>query len=544
MLQDTAGRLLAVQSALLGKWRRSWPGWSKLAPQAQQALEHILVRPSLGQIAAGAFDAHAENVNYYSRRLAKLRLPLVTVSHAVERFAEVAEKMLPPEADGAAMAVMDSFLRSVSLLIGQAYDEVQRGAVATLLEVLDAELDAESLDDLLRRLLAVAAKAFHARWAGILLCESWLPQPTADFGPACRPRLLLHALHGVEQELAVPALGAGQFFQDVVRRARPAMLLDAANDPRIVQPYFRTLNIATVWAVPLRRRATTPDGQPAGVLGVLHVDFDRRYAWLPQELDLLGALAERSSLALERARLIDLLQVKQHQVRELSEELLRAQDDERRRISRELHDDTGQALLTIRLRLELARRQKDPVQQRQEVDTALALVDRSVKDLRRIIARLSPLALEELGLAAALRADGRTFSQTWSIRTEVRIVPARARFPPALELLLYRLVQEALTNIAKHAAATRAWVRITAGAHSVSVVVADNGVGLRNAAEASGHDSRHPPQPAAGLGHFGLAGMRQRTELAGGKFHFGARPGGGARLEIEIPLTFPEMRLP
>jgi len=338
----------------------------------------------------------------------------------------------------------------------------------------------------------------------------------------------------VERELVVPELGAGQFFQEVVRRGRPAMLLDAANDPRIVQPYFRSLNIATVWAIPLRRRAAMPGGSRAGVLGVLHVDFDRRYAWLPQELDLLGALAERSSLALERARLVDLLQAKQLQIRELSEELLRAQDDERRRISRDLHDDTGQALLTIRLRLELARRQPDPGKHRQEVDAALVLVDRSVQDLRRIIARLSPLALEELGLAAALRADARTFSETWGVHTSVRIAPLRARFPPALELLLYRLVQEALTNIAKHAAATRAWVRITGRPQAVFVTISDNGVGPGTADVAPKPGAQ--PKPSLGAAHFGLAGMRQRTEMAGGKFHFGPRPSGGARIAIEIPL--------
>src|SRR6185437_10467670 len=210
-------------------------------------------------------------------------------------------------------------------------------------------------------------------------------------------------------------------------------------------------------------------------------------------------LAERSTLALERTRMAERLGEQQRRVLELSRRLLDAQDEERRRISRDLHDETGQSLLALRLYLEMGLREAQRPQARMWLEKGLNLVDSSVAELRRILAQLSPLLLDELGLEAALRLELRRLQaqQGWRVRFRFaagqgsletpraqRTSPAlhgspstsdqrerpRAKWratPPrmdrSLEILVYRVVLEGLRNIARHARARHVNLTVTAG---------------------------------------------------------------------------------
>ncbi len=504
-----------------------------LSARARLTLEQLLLpRPA----APGLASWH-EQVRYTAARLAKLGLSMQQVSAACAQFRLLAEARLRPRfGPQRAAAAQAWFQQQTESAVAEAYVALQGNAVEALVKVLDAELSAANLDELLQRLLAQAAQMFPIRWGEILLVEEeaeeraahGAPRPSMGAGP--RPAMPLRhaAAYGLDPDMILEAAGVGPFFQAVLRRGAPAFLLDAANDPRIAQPYYRALEVKSVWAVPLVRRP--PGGRaPARseALGILTVGFDRVYECLPQERDLLLALAERSTLAIERTRMAERLRREQARVVELSRRLLEAHEEERRRISRDLHDETGQALLALRLYLEMGMRQSSPEAARAWLDKAVALVDQSVAELRRILAQLSPLLLDELGLEPALRLELRRLRAHHHWRTRFRFAAGGARLDPSLEVLVYRLVLEGLRNVARHARARRVHLTIARTAAGIAIRLHDDGVGLPQG---------RVPAPQPGAGQFGLAGMRERVRLAGGRLDLGSSRGQGACLAIHLPL--------
>lgn len=488
---------------VLAAWRQSFHSQPGLQPAVRATLEQLLLpRPEAED---GDLSVWREHVHYTACRLAKLNIPLAQVHAAFAEFRPLAIARLRTELGAqTAAAAQDWFQQQTQLIIAEAYVASQSGAVAALLAVLDVELSAANLHQLLDRLLQQAAKLFPLRWGEVLL----LDPGSADL------RLHHAATFGLAPEMILDHAGVGSFFLQVLRSGEPGFLLNAADDPRVAQPYYRELDVKSVWAVPLR-----DEGE---VLGVLTVAFDRIYECLPKEKDLLLALAERSTLAIERTRMHERLQREQIRVMELSRRLLDAHDEERRRISRDLHDETGQALLALRLYLEMGLRAKGAGDTRKWLRKGLTLVDTSVAELRRILAELSPLVLDELGLEAALRLELRHLRAQQHWRTRFQFALNGAVLDRRQESLLYRVVLEGLRNVARHAGAHTVRLRISAAPASVTVHLADDGVGI--SADAPAHSG------------FGLAGMRERIRLAGGHFELRSQPGRGACLCMQIPL--------
>lgn len=518
-IAEAASRLQPHAAELAVRWRRRSAG---LPRAATPAVGRLLLEGGLGLLASRNFAAYAESVDYTARRLAKLRVPLYAIGAGLRAQAAVAEPLLAGYFGARsrdACAALEQFQQAVYLRVVRAYDEVQRAALEALLGVLDAELEARNLPDLLERLLGLAARAFSARWGGLLLAR-------AD------GRLEPAGLFGVERRLVLANAPAGIFFREVLAQGRPGFVRDAANDPRIGQPYFRTLEIKSLWAAPLTGRWGRQPGWPAGTnsFGILHVDFDRAYECLPQERDLLLAFARRSSLAIERARLLESLAASNARVRRLSRELLRAQESERRRISRDLHDAAGQVMMATRLHLEMARRYTAGGPAEASIGQALASVDAGIRELRRIIRHLTPLGLGG-GLAPAVRRQAAAFERTQNIAVQL-LVRLPQRPPRELETLAYRWVQEALTNVARHAQARHVHLAITADAAALHLRISDDGRGLAAGAGCGGG------------GGFGLTAMRERVELAGGTFQIVPTPGGGVTLAADIPWPSAAAEIP
>lgn len=472
----------------------------------RRALDQLL-RPSISG-ASGGLESWREHVQYTCARLAKLGVPLSEVHAELAKFRPLAVARLRPRFGPRRAGAMVAWLQQqIQLELSQAYLASQSNAVAALLAVLDAELGAADLNHLLQQLLRHAAQVFPLRWAEVLLVEDG--------------RRLRHAATlGLEPGMILEPVGVGSFFQDVLRRGKPAFLLDAANDPRVAQPYFRTLEVKSVWAVPLLRRVPNRGRE---VLGVLCLAFDRTYECLPKERDLLLALAERSSMAIERTRMAERLGREQARVTELSRRLLDAQDEERRRISRDLHDETGQSLMALRLYLEMGLRQPSPANARHWLAKGISLVDQSVAELRRLLAELSPLLLDELGLEAALRLELRRLRAQQQWRTRFQFCCPTGRLDPKLEILAYRVVLEGLRNAARHAHARRVDLRIAADHAGLDIRLRDDGVGL-------------PASAPAASARFGLAGMRERVRLAGGTLELSSADGTGLCIAVHIPL--------
>ena len=214
------------------------------------------------------------------------------------------------------------------------------------------------------------------------------------------------------------------------------------------------------------------------------------------------------------------------QSRQLGLHVIRAQEEERRRLAREIHDGPAQLLNSVVLRIDVCQRlfDSDLARLKEELAQLKDLVRLSLQDVRKIIFDLRPMALDDLGLVPALRAFLKDFQAKHGTEVDFGVFGSDQRFEPAFEVAMFRLVQESLNNVQKHAQATRVWVRVEQVGRELRMTVRDDGRGF-DVAEAT----------AAG-GKFGLMGMRERAELLGGTMEIQSEPGKGARLQFHFPL--------
>jgi two-component system sensor histidine kinase NreB len=213
---------------------------------------------------------------------------------------------------------------------------------------------------------------------------------------------------------------------------------------------------------------------------------------------------------------------------EQSRHLLRAQEAERKRISRELHDGTGQSLMVLRLYLAMLANDEQSPESQAKIQEALQLLDHTVEDLRRIISRLSPRMLEELGLLAAIRKEARELSKNAGMKAHLDLPEDLGQLDCEFEVAIYRSLQEALHNVAKHSQAQNFSVRLERSGNSICLFVEDDGVGVSTGRVSTGHA-------------FGLFGMKQRIAALGGKVQIRSHRDKGTLLKVMLPV--PAQRL-
>ena len=220
-------------------------------------------------------------------------------------------------------------------------------------------------------------------------------------------------------------------------------------------------------------------------------------------------------------------------LRALSSQIITAQEQERLRIARELHDETAQTLASVLVRQRVAERTQDPEALRRAMADLRALTSDALEGVRRMALELRPTMLDDLGLVAALEAYARQVSQRAGPIIEFEAADGLAdgsfRLPPEVELVVYRVVQEALSNVARHSAAARAVVSLVMEPGTLVVTVADDGRGFDPSAAL---DNRQPDDRQRSLGLFG---MRERAALVGGRVQIESMPGGGTRVCLEVP---------
>jgi signal transduction histidine kinase len=442
-----------------------------------------------------------EQVEYNGRRLAKLNLPPSGIVEALQEYdrllTPLLRKLLPNEYANLQW-VREQLHFCVILTLNNAYYQVREAETQAFYELFRVELESRNLDELLRRFLDSLLHVCHADAGHLYLLNdkrsAWVLRAQARTRGHARP--------------ALAEVANGRAKMRTFAHSRQIEVKDPGAAGLLLDPAWKD-QFQTVWSIPLATAGRTA--------GVMQFGFAKSYEWLPREQELLAAAAERCLMAAEKARLMEDLAASEEQIRQLAEHMLHVEEMERRRISRELHDEAGQSLLCIRLQIELLEQAlpSEHVEWIGKLREARDLTERTILEMRRLIAALSPAVLEQLGLGAALRQLVNRFRRLNPIRVKL-LLNRMGRLPQHTEIIIYRLVQECFNNIAKHSSATGVNISVSSADGWVRLAVEDNGVGFRVEEALARKDS------------FGLSGMRERVALLGGRFEIRSHPKGGS----------------
>ena len=228
----------------------------------------------------------------------------------------------------------------------------------------------------------------------------------------------------------------------------------------------------------------------------------------------------------ERKRAVKALRKSEKRLRTLSSQLLTAQENERKRIARELHDGLGQVLTAIKFKVENVLQQEAEnrtVSKEESLETVISMIRESIEEVRRIQMDLRPSTLDDLGILATIGWFTREFQKVYShIQIEKQLDLQEAEVPDPLKIILYRITQEALNNIAKHSQADRVRFSLKKKEDGIELVVEDNGFGF---------DMNHIKKG------FGISSMRERTELSGGRFEIESTQEAGTTIRASWPIS-------
>jgi signal transduction histidine kinase len=231
-------------------------------------------------------------------------------------------------------------------------------------------------------------------------------------------------------------------------------------------------------------------------------------------------------MAIRNARLYEEARGKEELRRELLEKVILAQEEERKRVARELHDEVGQALTALIMSLGSAEQALPPrlgalKERLSELTTVTA---ETLEEIRRLILDLRPSLLDDLGLLPAIGWYAENYLTKAGVEVELKATNMDKRLPPQVEITLFRILQEAITNIVKHSEAKRTRISLDLRDSVVHAVVEDDGKGF-------------DMEQVKGLGRLGLVGVQERVSLLEGSFNIHSSPGEGTKLEVAIPVA-------
>ncbi|HUK17036.1 MAG TPA: sensor histidine kinase [Bryobacteraceae bacterium] len=412
----------------------------------------------------GSLDRFLEEVEYQGRRLAKHNVSPAEVRAVLHEMEGLADPILR---DRFGPSREQLHLATV-MALERAFYVVREAEAQALFGIYRAEAEAKDGDDLLRRMAAVLTRTFGAR-AGRIVAG-----PELDW-----------------------------------RLRRPRFIERGTAAERLIADAGMRRRCGSFWSFPL------------GENTVIQLGFPSAYPWLPRERTLLEIAEERCRGALERTRL-------QAEVRRLESAARRAEEEERQRIGRELHDETAQALLLLRLQLEMMERQaQEPLAER--LRAARSLAESTVIELRRLIAALSPTVVERLGMVPALRHLVSRFRKQYPAAVRLRIQGAMDAIPRRIEDVVYRSAQECLQNIARHSQASTVNLSLAAADNTIRLRVSDNGTGFQ-------------VPTGSGSMSFGVEAMRERAVLVGGRLAINGTHGKGTVVILEVPRNAARMK--
>jgi signal transduction histidine kinase len=241
--------------------------------------------------------------------------------------------------------------------------------------------------------------------------------------------------------------------------------------------------------------------------------------------DPVGGITEVQHLQKELTEMSRKVQAAQEGLRDYIGAITSAQEEERLRLARELHDDTIQSVIALKQRVQLAQKSVKDQTSRKTLAELESLAEQTIENLRRMTRALRPIYLEDLGLVTALEMLSRETSQNSGVQIEFHRLGEEHRLSHEIELSLYRMAQEALSNVVRHSQAKRADVHIAFEKQGIELEVNDNGIGF---------DVPKSPTDFAAKGHFGLLGIRERAELIGARLEVESASGKGSRLKVRL----------
>ncbi len=314
------------------------------------------------------------------------------------------------------------------------------------------------------------------------------------------------------------------FYRKILEDRQPVMEL---RQPEQELPAYSCFGVET------RRSASllfVPMIAGDTVLGLMTVQSYSFNAYDESHLDLLLSIATLAAVALQNARLFDSVRRHREDLQQLSNQIFQAQEAERGRIARELHDGIGQILTGIKMNLESTARSlpDGSLQDRPQLTDAINLTARAIGDLRAISLDLRPSMLDDLGLAPTLNWLCAEVGRRHGLEVRCSIEVVNESIPDPTETAVYRIVQEALGNIVKHAKANEARVDLVKIGDLLRLSILDNG---------NGFDVNDLPRWQAERQCSGILNMKERAGLLGGTFNLSSTPGEGTLLSFSIPLT-------
>ena len=355
-----------------------------------------------------------------------------------------------------------------------------------------------SLDAVLQTLIRIAAELTGAQYSALGVIDR------------SGRELDRFVTFGIDDEAraAIGDLPRGRGILGVlIADARPLRLDDLTQDPRSVGFPPNHPPMRSFLGVPVMTRGVAfgnlylAEKQPTGPFS-------------EEDEETVTLLAAQAAVAIENAGSVQ---------RDALRRAVQAQEAERRRLARELHDETGQALTSMLLGLASVERAETAEEARIAAGELRELVVETLQNVRRLAVELRPSALDDFGLEPALRRLGQTVKEGGALDVQVETRLGAERLLPEVETAVYRIVQEALTNVVKHAAAERVSIVVTRMPQRLIVMIEDDGSGF---------------DPGAGPGEgLGLLGMRERVQLLDGLLTIEAQPGSGTTLVAELPLA-------
>lgn len=365
-------------------------------------------------------------------------------------------------------------------------------------EQITSELE---LDRVLTKVIQIAEELTRADGGGIALLDQESESVRYPY------------LHNLPQELA------GVFFSKeegvagkVISTGQPINVDDYQNYPAAIAPFVQA-GLTSVVAVPI-----VSGDRVFGALSLVSTDRAKRFS--DSDVTVLTSIGRQTGIAIENARLYE-------RMRFYARQITRAQEDERKRVARELHDETVQMLIALSRRLEGLAALSEPLPKTavERLAALQELIGTTLAGVRRFIRDLRPSTLDHLGLVATI--EGLTDDLTDDgIETELAVVGEARRLQPEEELVLFRIIQEALSNIRRHSEASHATVRIRFHLDRVQVTVQDDGVGFDAPARMDGLVS---------TGKLGLIGMYERARMLGGTLTVQSSPGMSTVIIVDVP---------